>query len=219
MNNRRSKVAAVIAGLILGVCAASAEATPIAGSFSITGNYRPVDGSTGAAALLQFATGIDFISLVGGTSTPGVPGSFLVNSASGDFAAAGLQGATGEIRDFAFSGPGSANYPTAPPVILDFQSVSAGLASFDLSALYPVVYQSANFLLLSGTGTFHLTGFDPTPGIFDFSANGFGGTFSFSASEGAISVPEPSSILLLVTGLVMGARKRSAILGHEGRSN
>lgn len=217
MHNRRSKLAAVIAGLILGVSAASAEATPIAGSFSITGNYRPVDGSTGAAALLQLATGIDFISLVGGTSTPGVPGSFLVNSASGDFA--GLQGATGEMRDFTFSGPGSANYPTTPPVILNFQSVWGGLASFDLSTLYPVVYQSANFLLLSGTGTFHLTDFDATPGIFDFSANGFGGTFSFSASEGAISVPEPSSLLLLVTGLIMGARKRSAILRHQGRSN
>ena len=205
MDKRRSKLAAVIAGLILGLCAVSAEANPISGSFSITGNYRPVDGSTGAAALLELATGIDFISLVGGPLTPGVPGHFLVNSASGDFLAAGLQGATGEIRDFSFAGPGSANYPATPPIILNFQSVWAGLASFDLSTIYPVVYQSPNFLLLSGVGMFHLAGFDATPGLFDFSANGFGGTFSFSASEGATSVPEPSSILLLATGLIMGA--------------
>ena len=44
--------------------------------------------------------------------------------------------------------------------------------------------QGPTFLILSGSGTFHLAGFDPTPGTFVFTANQSGPTFSFSASEG-----------------------------------
>jgi hypothetical protein len=92
--------------------------------------------------------------------------------------------------------------------VTNFELAGGGF-SFDLMATNTLV-QTANILTMLGTGVFHLTGFDPTPGIFVFSANQAGGTFSFSASEGATPIPEPGSMLLLGTGLIglAGAARR-----------
>jgi hypothetical protein len=187
---------ALVTGLMGVFGASSAKADPqLVGGYSISGNYLPVIGNTGASTSLLLATGLDFIALSGSTPTPGVAGGFMVNSASGDFAA--LNGlTTGLIKDFTFTGPGSGNYPIPP--ILVFESV--GGVTFDLSTVV-VTFHDANLLNLTGTGIFHKTGFDPTFGNFFFSANQAGETFSFSASQAAAGIPEPASMLLLGTGL------------------
>jgi hypothetical protein len=57
----------------------------------------------------------------------------------------------------------------------------------------------------SSTAIFHLAGFDATTGTFNFSTNGSGGTFSFSASNGATPVTEPASLVILGSGMLFGA--------------
>jgi hypothetical protein len=201
---KRLKVVWVIAALALGVGAA--EAGPITGSFSIVGNFLPVISATGDVTSLGLATGLDFIELVGDTTTPGTDGEFLVTSANGNFSS--LAGQTGTIRDFTFTGAGTTDYPSMPPLLSAFQSV--GGMTFDLLNV-TVVMQDADFLNLSGSGIFHLAGFDATAGTFRFSGNEADGTFSFSASEKSTgtTVPEPGSLVLFaVGGLFVGARRR-----------
>jgi hypothetical protein len=130
-----------------------------------------------------------------------------VNSGSGDFL--GLVGSVGKIRDFTFVGTGSTNYPMTS--LLGFQSYPTFGLTFDLLNV-DVVLQTANFLLLNGTGVFHLGGFDDTDGTFYFSGNGAGSTFSFSASHAAASIPEPSSLLFAMVGIGAAYRRRRLIL-------
>ena len=197
---KRLRVTMLIGGIVLGASSISAEASPITGGFSITGNFLPVIGTTGAQTTLGLATGLDFINFFGSAATPGVAGTVVVNSGSGNFSS--LVGAAGTMRDFSFAGAGSANYPLAS--LASFQQL--GGVTFDLLSV-GVVYQSSNpaFLLLSGTGIFHMSGFEDTPGTFDFSGNGTQRSFSFSASQGAVAVPESASLLVLATGLLGAA--------------
>ena len=203
MLKRMSLLVAVVA--LMWASAPSAQAALIVGDLSITGDLVPVNIATGTMSSIGTATGLDF-NILGSSPTPGIPGNFLVTAADGNFS--GLQNTMGLIKDFSISALGNANYPH-PPVV-GFELAGGGF-SFDLMATNTLV-QTANLLTLLGTGVFHLTGFDPTPGIFVFSANQAGGTFSFSASEGTVGspIPEPGSMLLLGTGLIglAGAARR-----------
>jgi hypothetical protein len=210
-----------LAGLMVTLAAASANAGPIRGSFSITGDFLPVDGSTGevvvdedGAPTFEGATGLNFLNLDG--TDPGNTGEFfVVNTFSkpgepNDFAA--LKWTTGTIRDFTFAGPGSADYPTMP--ILGFEALALGDLAFDLEEIY-VKYQDANTLSLSGRGHFNWTGFDRTYGTFEFTGTNSGGSIAFVASDAA-PVPEPASLVLMASGAAMGLgrlrrRRKSAI--------
>ena len=186
MWNRASIARIVTTVVIIVCCAAVAQAQKIVGDFSMSSvsgqAVVPVNGATGVPTSLQFATGLDFTTvIVGGVPqpTPGTPGQFRINSATGNFIP--LVMTDGNIRDFTFAGPGSANYPNVP--LAAFQSGQLGLV-VDLNTI-SVDGQGSTFLSVSGYATFHMTGFEATPGTFVLTANASGRTFSFSASQGA----------------------------------
>jgi hypothetical protein len=191
-------------------CVASAEAAPITGAMSITGNFRPVDGVTGALTTLGAATGLDFFTGNGANGTgitPGVAGSFLVTAASGSFGT--FLNQTGSIKDFSFAGPGSTNFPNLGVPLISFQSI--GALTFTLTSIAPIM-QNNNLLVLSGQGILSMAGFSDTVGIFDFSSNGAfnfsswgaGELFNSTGTTGA-QVPEPASLALLGGGLLVCA--------------
>src|SRR4051812_23467807 len=97
----RAKIVGVIAALVMAVSASTAHAAPISGSFSMSGNFLPLDSFGELGTSLDLAAGLDFIALTGSTPTPGAAGEFTVNSAKGDFA--GLVGVTGSIQDLMFA--------------------------------------------------------------------------------------------------------------------
>jgi PEP-CTERM motif-containing protein len=184
-------------------CVATAEASPITGGFSIAGNFLPVNGQTGASSLLGAATGLDFLSLFGGsTPSPGTAGTALVTQGSGSFTGLpALFPALMTVSDFSFAGTGSASFPVLPVALFAFPSFNN--LTFTLNSV-SIVSQSNAQLSLLGQGIFSMAGFSNTAGTFNFTANGGGGTFSFSASNGA-QVPEPASLALLGGGLLVCA--------------
>lgn len=115
---------------------------------------------------------------------------FAVN-VSGDYSAVPTGGSSPvmTMSTFAFN-------PFAGPIAPLWTFTSGGLTySFDLGSA-SIVTQGHNALVLVGSGTLNMTGFDPTPGDWVFTANQGGHTFSFSSSNG--SVPEGGSALILL---------------------
>ena len=209
-------IAPVLAVLL---CVSAAEAAPITGAMSISGNFRPVDGATGAFTPLGAATGLDFFTGNGANGTgitPGVAGSFLVTAASGNFSS--FLGQNGLIRDFSFAGAGSTNFPNLGVPLISFQSI--GGLTFTLTSIAAPIVQNNNLLVLSGQGILSMAGFTDTPGIFDFSSTGAfnfssrgaGELFNSGSTTGA-QVPEPASLALLGGGLLVCA----AVLGRRRR--
>jgi len=210
-----------VAVAALAFFASTAEAGPITGQMSISGNFRPVDGATGAFTTLGLATGLDFFTGSGANGagiTPGVAGSFVVNAATGDFSS--LLNQTGLIRDFSFAGPGSTNFPALGVPLIAFQTV--GSLTFTLTSIAAPLVQSDSLLVLSGQGILSMAGFSDTAGIFDFSSTGAfnfsskgaGELFNSSSNTGS-QVPEPASLALLGGGLLVCAatlsrRRRAA---------
>ena len=201
-----------IVGVIVAAMAVApaAQAAPfLVGGFSLSsvgagaGLTPLVPIGAAGAVLTSFtdATALDFTTT--GSATPGVAGAFRVDSTSGNFNV--LYGLIGDIKDFTFKSGAQAGYPVPP--ITGFEMMASPVFSFDLVSV-SVLAQSANLLTLTGTGLFHLTGYENTPGSFYFSGNEAGGTFSYSASEAA--VPEPGTMTLLGIGLfgLAGAIRR-----------
>ena len=192
----------IVAVVVLAFSTVAAEASPITGGFSIVGNFIPVNGQTGASSLLGTATGLDFLALFGGsTSSPGTPGTVLVTQGSGSFLGMQQTLTFGTITDFSFAGLGSTSFPVLPIALFAFPTFNN--LTFTLSSV-SVTGQSNTNLSLLGQGIFSMAGYSNTAGTFNLTANGAGGTFSFSASNG-VQVPEPASLALLGGGLLVCA--------------
>jgi hypothetical protein len=81
---------------------------------------------------------------------------------------------------------------------------TVGGFTYDLTSS-TVVLQNADFLVITGTGTVSGNGFDPTPGVWNFTSQSpaANGVFSFSASNGSTGVPDGgTTAALLGIGLV-----------------
>ena len=155
------------------VATGSASALPITGSLGFSGSYT-LNGGTSLADTSG-------INITGNTAT-------ITGVVDGVFATAGITaGDTASYSDFILGAP-TANL------------WSIGGFSFDLTKMI-VDFQTSNLLALSGIGIITSTNsnLDPTLGNWTFTANSFGGNFTFSSSAG---VPEPTTAMLLGIGLL-----------------
>jgi hypothetical protein len=183
---RTGKSLVMLVGAILFLLLAGmpqAQAAPVIGGIGFGGAWVPNTGNINTATAVDILNGQVVI----------------VTASSGDFLPFATPYATfGTYQDFTFS-------PSTPVAALWV----AGGFTFDLASS-SIVSQTATGLVLKGTGTVYGNGFDPTPGTWSFSGDKTGTTFVFSSTTSTEAVPEPTSLLLLgtgVLGLALAGRK------------
>jgi hypothetical protein len=164
--------------------APKAEAAFITGGVSFGGAATPSGGATWATA-----TGVDF-----GNSSPNA----AVTSGSGSYSTVPFLTPV-TFTDFTFS-PSLSPSPVSPLWTFVANGLTYSFTMTGLGQIQQGFNNGSSFLLLHGTGMLSITGFQDTAGIFDFSGQDSNLNFSFSASNAA--VPEPSSMILLGTGLL-----------------
>lgn len=178
MINIKSKITAILAVSLLtaGGLASQASAAQVNGAITLAGGAKFDTNS------LASATRVNAFSNVS------------VKSLDGDFAGfVNVDDPVSMATPWIFS-------PSTPTPGL----WSVGGFTYDLDSA-TVVLQTADFLLITGTGTISGNGFDPTPGMWSFtsqspSANGI---FSFSAGDQFNGVPDGGTTAsLLGIGLV-----------------
>ena len=174
-----------------------------------------VIASPGAPSDISAATSLDFTTETG-VATPGTPG-LLTSYGTGLGSFAGITcnnpAGCGTIQDLL-----APNFVTGAQSITDFVVLTGGsnpsAIHFDLSSINSITRTIPGFLLFTAGGTIRYDGFDPTPGIFQFSAQGTTIT-SFSGTVLA-AVPEPATWAMMLLGfggigMAMRRRRRPAL--------
>lgn len=197
--------------------AAVAAPIPLGSNFGMSGAFEAKD-NTGTVVAFTAATRIDFFP---SGSFPGTGGFNPTAATTGAFEAAfnpisgAGAGLTGTIADLQFVGFPGATAPLAPfwTITNPFGAGAADdvTASFDITSL-SINTQTDAAIVLTGTGTMHLTGYDATLGTWSFSGNTSGGqtTGTFSWSADSTPIPEPATLGLLGAGLIGFAALRRA---------
>jgi hypothetical protein len=184
-------LAAAVAALAVG---STAEAANITGSVAFGGIAAPSGGADWASA-----TGVNFGNFANNAATGTVTGDY---SNVPFFTLA-------SFTDFTFSPTLSPNpvnlwvFTYDDPLILG-GPVTYSFQMNNIAAVQQgyVINTNSSFLLLRGTGTMHIDGFTDTAGVFDFRGSDTQLNFSFAATTGVATVPEPGSMVLLGTGLL-----------------
>lgn len=186
-----AKTALIAAPLLFG---SAAIAVPITGNISFGGN-----GSPEPAGTWYQATGVNFAN------------PWVVTANSGDYASVPFP-TTATFTDIDWgAGSGAVNVALAQTV----WTFTVGLVTYTLEVgtVDNIDRGSAanDNISVSGSGILTITGFDPTPGVWNFTG-GFAGTaqnLSFSSSP--IRTPEPGSLALLslsLLGFGIASRRR-----------
>jgi hypothetical protein len=173
----------IIVGVVALSMAFCAQAVPITGGISLAGGYTTDTGNLNTADAFATFTAVQ------------------VTGASGSFSGVTLNTAGSvTMNGFSFD-------PFPVGGVLPLWSTVAGItASFDLLSINPVQQPGDNSLKITGSGVFHITGFDDTFGTYIFTANQSGGTFSFSSSQEALDrVPDGGSTVALLGLALAGA--------------
>ena len=172
--------AVLTASAIMGL-AMTSQAVMIDGSVSFSGTFTVDNADLNLAS--EFLTFVDV----------------TVDTPTGDYAPVGQNYGPVTFTPFSFDGS----------EILPFQLWTFSMAgvtySFNSTSLVKD-YASKNLLSVEGSGTAYMTGKDPTPGNWYFSANRAGlkpnVTFSFSSSSDAFPVPD-GGLTVTLLGLAM----------------
>lgn len=174
----RKFVWSIAFSLLAGLWSSSASAVNITGSMTFGSVLNP-------AVNLGTATIVDF-----------QPQTVFITSADDDLASTNTPGDLATFQDFSIV-----------PFVPNDPLWTAGGFSFSLGSL-AINTQNAVSLVLLGSGTLSGNGFDPTSYDWSLSADRTQNVIAFSATNAASAVPEPGSLLLLGTGVILIGRRR-----------